>query len=358
MEGTTRGKKGFTGTNPKILKSATSTNRITGVVAVGTKNVNNAQGATMKKSELKSLLEDVNELMDFNHKPDWAGNKNRILRKAMEELGEYCEALEYADGSKGKAKKLAPATPQEKCREEVVDVVMMGLALAKTEGLTVEEVLEAIRTKITKKCGLVKKQRVEVLGFSEVVPFFKAPPLEFPYDINKGIAVAWAIRDTLLSNGIMPRAQTMALLVFFADLDHIVKYGRPIVGGRYLATTHGPTSEPFEQQLKMYPFQVSPEGMLSTYQNLNHFIFQGMDCLLSESDKDVLNSVLETLGRKSGEDLYKIARSLKMFSNTMHDTVIPYEDFFSGVEGGDSMLEVVREDQEDRRALRGLGRNG
>lgn len=79
-------------------------------------------------------------------------DRNRILRKIMEELGEYAEALEYNNGCSRKAKKFEGGpTPREKLREEIADLFMVVVALARLEGLGILDVGEIVVDKLSKR---------------------------------------------------------------------------------------------------------------------------------------------------------------------------------------------------------------
>lgn len=84
------------------------------------------------------------------------GSRDRLLRKLMEEMGEYCEAIEFDLGATRKKEKFGDKNPRDMLHEEISDVVMVALALASFEGLTVSNVLENINKKlyaIEKKYG-------------------------------------------------------------------------------------------------------------------------------------------------------------------------------------------------------------
>lgn len=76
-------------------------------------------------------------------------DRDRLFRKLIEEAGEYAEAMEYERGATRKvAKYQGETTPKEKLTEEISDVVMVALALARTEGLMIEDVLSIINRKL------------------------------------------------------------------------------------------------------------------------------------------------------------------------------------------------------------------
>ena len=78
-------------------------------------------------------------------------NRDRLFRKIVEELGELAEAIEFENGSTNKVKKFKGKNPGDMLEEEICDVVMMALALAKYEGLGIRTVLENVSKKLEKK---------------------------------------------------------------------------------------------------------------------------------------------------------------------------------------------------------------
>jgi len=76
-------------------------------------------------------------------------NRDRLLRKMIEELGEYAEAIEYYNGSIKKIEKFKDkGTPTEKLREEIVDVFMIVMALGQLEDLSIYDIFERLKTKL------------------------------------------------------------------------------------------------------------------------------------------------------------------------------------------------------------------
>lgn len=109
----------------------------------------------------------LDELIALLDKRGW-GDKNRLFRKLIEECGEYAEAIEYENGSSGKVKKLKDkATPQQKLHEEICDVIMMALALAHKDGLSVDDVLKTIHKKLYEKETAHQAKLKEISGDKE-----------------------------------------------------------------------------------------------------------------------------------------------------------------------------------------------
>ena len=105
----------------------------------------------------------LDELIALLDRRGW-GNRDRLIRKLVEEFGEYCESVEYLNGSSGKIEKFKDkATPQEKLHEEICDVIMMALCLARKDGLSINEVLNRIYTKLYKK-EMAYQEKLKEIG--------------------------------------------------------------------------------------------------------------------------------------------------------------------------------------------------
>jgi len=88
------------------------------------------------------------------------GERDRLFRKLVEEMGEYAEAIEFNNGATRKKKKFGDKDPKQMLRGEVVDIIMVGIALARAEGLKVIDILERINEKLSKR----EKEHQKTLG--------------------------------------------------------------------------------------------------------------------------------------------------------------------------------------------------
>jgi len=79
------------------------------------------------------------------------GDRDRLFRKMVEEFGEYAEAIEYYNGSTRKKKKLGGLDPVAKLREEVADMLMITLALAKVEGMDIVRACDMAASKLEQR---------------------------------------------------------------------------------------------------------------------------------------------------------------------------------------------------------------
>jgi len=96
------------------------------------------------------LVQEVNNLIDGLRVRGYT-NRDRLLRKMIEEMGEYAEAVEYHNGATRKVKKFKGKDSKKMLREEISDLIMVGFALAKVDGYKIEDVLMSIRDKLSKR---------------------------------------------------------------------------------------------------------------------------------------------------------------------------------------------------------------
>lgn len=170
-------------------------------------------------------------------------------------------------------------------------------------------------------------------------------PIKFPYVRERAYnAVLWLLHQ---HGGMLDRIKLIKL-VFLVDLEHLSRYGRPVVGGGYVAMKHGPVASwllhdincpsvdlPFEA---VGPFNVRAKTLI----NEEH---------LSESDIEVMRDVNARFGDLDRFVLRDLSHCYKCWErnfdgeNTSYP--LPYEDFFLDIpEERQGMLEVIRDEQE------------
>lgn len=96
------------------------------------------------------MIDDLENSLELLFKRGWR-DKDKLFKKIVEEIGEYSEALTFEAGATRKVAKYKGIFPKDKCREEICDVLMMALALAKMEDFTVLEALEAVNDKLKER---------------------------------------------------------------------------------------------------------------------------------------------------------------------------------------------------------------
>lgn len=166
-----------------------------------------------------------------------------------------------------------------------------------------------------------------------------------------------------------PNLDTMkcAKLLYFADRQHLLKYGRPIIGDEYHVMKDGPIPTKGLAQIQDF-FLTNPKGthdaafdeylrvVRPMWRNYPHIeLAKEPDFeVFSDSDLEVLADVAKRLGRKTAWQLRELAHKdagvkaadetrLKTGRGSVH---MPFQAFFEGTDS--RLLELVEEDQDKR----------
>lgn len=154
-------------------------------------------------------------------------------------------------------------------------------------------------------------------------------------------------------------------LLYFADREHLLKYGRTIIGDDYYCMKNGPIPTNALSQIQD-AVSANPTGdhdtlfdeylavdRTSTHPRLVPMKDPDMD-VFSATDVEVMTNVLEKYGDKSSwvlrnlthdDECVKIADRERL-ARGMGSVRIPFELFFAGTES--KLLRLVEADQEDR----------
>lgn len=171
--------------------------------------------------------------------------------------------------------------------------------------------------------------------------------IKFQYDADKARqAVLWLLHR---NGGSMDKLKLIKL-IFFADREHVVRYGRPIVGGNYYAMNLGPVSSQLKDEVDSsssggeYPFEIQGSYNLVARKSAD-------EDWLSESDLQILDEVYDKYRHIDSVKLGLLSHNFKAWGNNKPPEKgrkpIPYEDFFEDNEDK-TMLEVIMDDQEAR----------
>jgi uncharacterized phage-associated protein len=169
--------------------------------------------------------------------------------------------------------------------------------------------------------------------------------IKFQYDAEKAKQAAlWLLYK---NNGIMDKLQLVKLF-FFADREHLAKYGRPIIGGTYYTMRKGPVcselldalNECLDDSLTVEPTHKLVAKVKSSTD------------WLSESDLEVLEDVYKNYGYTDPFRLSEITHNLEVYKKHWppkdggQRELIPYEDFFDDLDGtAKKMLEIIYDEQ-------------
>lgn len=154
-------------------------------------------------------------------------------------------------------------------------------------------------------------------------------------------------------------------LLYFADRQHLLKYGRPILGDDYYCMKNGPIPTNALSQIQD-ALSSNPTGDHDPL--FDEFLSVDTTCqyprftpkrepdldVFSASDVEVLEEVLETYGSKSAWSLRDLTHhdecvkraDAERLSRSVGSVRIPFELFFIGTES--KLLPLVEADQENR----------
>jgi uncharacterized phage-associated protein len=187
-------------------------------------------------------------------------------------------------------------------------------------------------------------------------------PIRFKFDSEK-LAQALAFFG---SRGVNDLDTLKAVkLLYFADREHLLKYGRPIVGDDYYCMKNGPIPTNALGQIQDV-LALTPTGdhdrlfdelfdvdTTSRYPRLVSKKTPDMD-VFSESDIEVLEHVLQAYGHMSAwmlrdltheDECVKLA-DVERLARGLGSVRIPFELFFAGTDS--KLLPLVESDQENR----------
>ena len=173
--------------------------------------------------------------------------------------------------------------------------------------------------------------------------------IRFEYDQQRATqAVLWLLHK----HGGQLDILKLLKLMFFVDRLHLARYGRPTVGGRYFAMQYGPVASELYDAIKAAGAETGEPYVTKGNQVIA--VLPLDENFLSESDIGALEEVDREFGHLDPFRLSDITHNLKVWSKNnpggKTSAPIPYEDFFLDMPD-DSMLDIIREDQEAREIL-------
>ncbi|MEA3486569.1 MAG: Panacea domain-containing protein [Thermodesulfobacteriota bacterium] len=183
--------------------------------------------------------------------------------------------------------------------------------------------------------------------------------LSFNFNEQKAIAAVLYVSKHLTVQQdirITPDFHKIFKILYFADQQHLAKYGRPIVGDYYIAMTHGPVPSRIYDMLKI----VKGDSIFGDDKNYgaffdvkNHYVYPKQDPDMdefSESDIKCINESLkenEALGFRSLKDK---SHDMAYLKATKDDKISISE--MAKVAGADEgMLSYIRNVSENESAL-------
>jgi len=152
-------------------------------------------------------------------------------------------------------------------------------------------------------------------------------------------------------------------LLYLADREHLLRYGRPILGDWYACMEQGPVPSRAYELLKQVrdPEPTVPlrgidvvRSRIEARKGRRYAQFKRHGTLtlsaLSKSETTVLNETLKKFGHKKVRDLVNITHQHVAWkkSDASGDHVMDYRAFFEDAPGHEDMRELMEEEQTDR----------
>lgn len=142
-------------------------------------------------------------------------------------------------------------------------------------------------------------------------------------------------------------------LLFLADKQHLVRYGRPITGDTYFALEWGPVpSNTLDALNDDHPLAMAIKEVLSKSGSGKYPRYslkrgsKGFQEALSESDLKTLDTIVERYGHRTFDQLYEITHEAPAYAKAWarrqgNRSLMEFEDFF---EGDPDAIKGVREE--------------
>lgn len=143
--------------------------------------------------------------------------------------------------------------------------------------------------------------------------------------------------------------------LYYADKEHLVKYGRPILGDHYYRLEHGPVPTYGLDMLRRHSSPAAHallDKYVSVIGNSVHPKQVPDRKVFSKSDLAVLDHIVKKYGKLSAAELRSKTHSEAPWSNSDDRCPIDYELFFDEHPGSEGIKALAEAEQESRDVLR------
>lgn len=172
----------------------------------------------------------------------------------------------------------------------------------------------------------------------------------FEFNIDKGIdAILYIIQ-----NGAKPTLHHISKVMYFADKEHLQKYGRLIFGDHYVAMKHGPVPSEIYDILKV----TRGDKLLSSTPNelvdktkssfsvqekykVNQLREANLD-VFSESDLECLDHSIKKYGNLSFDELTDLSHD-EAWEATTENELIEIEYILSTLDNADELIDHLQD---------------
>ena len=183
--------------------------------------------------------------------------------------------------------------------------------------------------------------------------------IRFKFHEEKAIAALLYIARRLIalkSPKAKPDLHKIFKIMYFADQKHLARYGRPVLGGFYIAMDHGPVPSQVYDMIKIVRGDTifdSNRGYDAFFDVNDHYVHPKqkpeMDHF-SESDLECINESLQENRYLSFEQL-KTKSHDNAYCKASKDDKISYREMAKQAGANASMLSYMREIAENERTL-------
>ncbi|MCK4578483.1 MAG: SocA family protein [Candidatus Marinimicrobia bacterium] len=139
-------------------------------------------------------------------------------------------------------------------------------------------------------------------------------------------------------------------IVYFADKDHLSKYGRSISTDRYVAMQHGPVPSGTYDLIKnarnnfLDHIEPTQDQAFRIEGNCIHPLRGPNTNMLSESEREVLDKAIKQYGSKKFIELKALSHDDPAYLAADENDFIPVEAFVKSVPGGNELWDHLTSD--------------
>ncbi len=177
---------------------------------------------------------------------------------------------------------------------------------------------------------------------------------QFDFNIEKAIESILYILE-LLENKVQPTIHRVSKVLYFADKEHLERYGRFIFGDRYYAMKHGPVPSQIYNLVKLVRGDLSPsfqppreisEQVLQAFKivdkhNIKKLREPNTD-FLSASDIECLEHSATKYGSLSFEELTNLSHD-RAWESADENDIIDVEDIIKTFDNSVELLEHLQD---------------
>ncbi len=143
--------------------------------------------------------------------------------------------------------------------------------------------------------------------------------------------------------------KTLCKIIYFADKEHLLRYGRPITGDRYYALEQGPIPSRGLDAINAKNKHPEDDAEVAKYGKLRGWTFEWNGKppdvkALSKSDIKVLDEVFGRIGHLQAWQLEELSHKEVAWLRADQNGPMDFEIFFEGSPGAAAVRELLLEE--------------